>query len=104
MSTYKVGQRVRIVYEDSDCCGQTGVIWAIDTTTPWHPDDSKTNPPGYLIDIDGWGRYAEDGDLLAFEAHELAPLTDPAADAFIESIKRLKPYEEPKVAPARVKV
>jgi hypothetical protein len=37
-----------------------------------------------------------------FAPEALAPLTDPKADAFIEGIKKLKPYEEPKVVKERV--
>ena len=37
------------------------------------------------------------GDSRYVMGYSLAPLTDPKADEFIDSIKKLKPYEEPKV-------
>jgi hypothetical protein len=36
------------------------------------------------------------------ELGTIAPLTDPQADAFIERIKKLKPYDEPVVKPVTV--
>jgi hypothetical protein len=33
--------------------------------------------------------------IFAMYPYQLAPLTDPGADAFIERIKKLKPYDEP---------
>lgn len=81
---FKVGQRVRVIAHagftplDSIVIGKEGVIAAIEGRFyRVHVPDAI---PTYR-----WG----------FLASELAPLTDPGADAFMERIKKLKPYEEP---------
>jgi len=90
MAIFKVGDKARIVNA--------------------YPAHAKWNGAEVTIiglpgcDPDWPGQYQIDGPMVRgpwnhwFAGPEqLAPLTDPKADEFIENIKRLKPYEEPKV-------
>ena len=91
MATFKVGQRVRIVQHIfvpqaggkayPDAVGREATILRLCLQRPFD----------WVIQIDNIP-----GEALAQNA-ELAPLTDPGADAFIESLKKLKHYEEPRV-------
>lgn len=92
---FKVGQRVRKVAvstwgERLVPIGATGTIVGID---PDHDYDWRVEYDGYKP-LRPW---------RTFYAYSwmLAPLTDPGADAFIERIKKLKPYDEPRVEPQR---
>lgn len=87
MATFRVGQRVRITQESPDsnaparCCGKTAVIVSIPSELIQGRDCD--------ILIDDFPRsWVESG---AYQAGfwQLSPLTDPKADAFIESIKKL---------------
>ena len=87
MATFKMGQRVKLArcspgFERN--IGATGVIAALGIT--W------CNHPGAIVNWDD-GAHGYWERLMYLE-----PLTDPAADAFVESIKKMKPYEEPKTA------
>ena len=98
MATFRVGQRVKRVgdpmpgdpvgYASNTCMplGATGIVTRLSTETTWVRND-VTNKE--------WPCFH----------HTLAPLTDPKADAFIESIKQMKPYSEPTIRefPAKVK-
>jgi hypothetical protein len=92
MATFKVGQRVkRVVDPMTDPVllrtdvplGSTGVVNGLDR------------------DGDCFVMWDHAGQQRLVFASTIAPLTDSKADAFIESLKRLKPYEEP-VAPRKV--
>lgn len=102
MATFKVGQRVRITdISNRDLCpnfaadviGRHGVI-------------EEERPSGDYFNrwvVRYYGPPARDANEFgpnraAFRSCDLAPLTDPKADEFIESLKKLKPYEEPVVA------
>jgi hypothetical protein len=83
-STFKVGQRVKMVRKMALSDRHTGLegdhipIGAIGTVI-----DGPTWPGTICVVMDGY-----------------VPLTDPGADAFMERMRKLKPYDEPKVAPA----
>jgi hypothetical protein len=97
MATYKPRQRVRIVAalpspanvyigpaapETVGCEGT--LIGRYIGPGPWQWD----------MHVDGFGTR-----VLAVREDEIAPLTDPAAAAFLESIRKMKPYSEPTVKP-----
>lgn len=95
MATFKVGQRVRVV--TPGCCPEAFRKEATILSLPGsHPNPGFRDC--YGVNVDGLeppffaalGRYW--GAAYCFE-----PLTDPKADAFIERIKKLKPYDEPVV-------
>ena len=85
MAQFHVGQRVRVIVHQkagtgADPFGHEGVIvsggniiWEYLVRLP-----IETLPSGGFP-VNEW----------LFQAHELVPLTDPAADRFIESIKKL---------------
>lgn len=93
MATFKVGQRVRIVAlhpytgPRAVAVGMTGTVIA--------------HNPDYPV-AGGWiTEWAVDVDEVSsqmggfhFRACDLAPLTDPKADAFLESIRKLQPLHE----------
>jgi hypothetical protein len=79
MATFKVGQRVRILK------------W-------WHGEGTIMRRP----DPDFWAVLSDTkGREVGFLDCELAPLTDPKADEFIERVKKWKPEPEI-VAPKHV--
>ena len=97
MATFKVGQRVKIV-----------------SLAGWDPGETGGPPLGaegivvevdcgcwrYIVDMPGYLHQPTDMEQQThwgFDGPELAPLTDPGADAFLERIRKLKPYDEPKV-------
>jgi hypothetical protein len=91
MAMFKVGQRVKVVGHvlepgNMDFRGLCGTVLG-------HESDYNLGLT-VVVELDGkrsFGGYC-------FAPEELAPLTDPKADEFIESIKKLKPlHEEPKV-------
>lgn len=94
MATFRVGQRVKYV---------SGIL-------PRHPIGSEGTvvavPAIELQSGDGGVSVKFDSDHAPGYSHvrssSVVPLTDPKADAFIESLKKLKPYEEPKVLKERV--
>lgn len=98
---FKIGQRVRFVggptkagrrfYDEAKAVGLEGVITRAGNIFDWVVRyDSLYYPGGTLLPNEGFA-----------DSCQLAPLTDPKADEFMERIKNLKPYEEP-VAPAVV--
>ena len=102
MANFKVGQRVRVIANHGDkvgdmIVGHEGMLvrrksewWCGDRCFPVWIVSVPTAPfsdPLSNLRPDEWACMDE----------ELAPLTDPKADAFLESIRKLKPYEEPKV-------
>ena len=88
MATFKVGQRVKLV--------------AIDAHLGWMPRPPAMGEGGIVVPggvsnnltcrvlFDKARGSTTDGAFGCF-AHEIAPLTDPKADEFIERIKKLKP-------------
>jgi hypothetical protein len=112
---FRIGDRVRIL-SPGNLHGSTGTVWDIKRPATWwerlmgaepwrwqdhaiamgvHPKETA-----YLVDVDGLGRYGISPGPFGFPSYWLAPLTDPKADAFIESVKKWKP--EP-VVPLPVK-
>ncbi len=88
MATFKVGQRVKVVGHvlepgNMDYRGHEGVI------TGFEPPEAVHNGLSIAVQIDrvphSW----------CFAPHELAPLTDPKADEFIEKVKNWEPLREP---------
>src|SRR5690348_13368307 len=90
MATFKVGQRVRIVHDTTNrFIGMTAII-------------THARPFGayeWAILVDGYRSNCEInravGGAIGADSDDLAPLTDPRADAFIESIKKLA--REPRI-------
>ena len=93
MANYKPGQRVRIVQalppvtsvyigpHAPETVGHEGtLIERYQGPGPWH----------WNMHVDGFG-----WRVLSVQECEIAPLTDPKADEFIERIKNLKPLDEP---------
>ncbi len=91
MSAFKVGQRVRVVGQDEGSVTWWGCVRGREATIVAIPFENRDCG----IEIEG------DTRTWRADFHRLAPLTDPKADAFIESIKKLKPYEEPVVVKGR---
>jgi len=96
MATYKPGQRVRIIAcypvgPDAPNIGPDAPEVVGCEGTIVGPYIGPRGPWDYEMFVDGYGRR-----LLCVQANEIVPL-DPPAQAFVESIKKLKPYEEPKV-------
>lgn len=89
MATFKVGDRVKVVSggdgQERQALGTCGTVIGL------------PGPAGlYEVRMD-IGLTNRGFDWLWWP-HELAPLTDPKADEFIESLKKLKPlHEEPRV-------
>lgn len=106
MATFKVGDRVRIV--NSRCgksiwIGKEGAIWKIEPGGWCRMMIARGMPPdamAYSVCIDGVGELSPKGFEIAFEAHNLAPLSDPKADEFVERIRKMKP--EPEIVAPRV--
>jgi hypothetical protein len=92
MAAFKVGQRVRIVRSDNQLhMGAVGHEATIREVAP--------EPYHWLIEIHGYPR-SQGWDGTGFygaSSEHLAPIADPGADAFMERIRKLKPYDEPKV-------
>lgn len=80
MATFKVGQRVRSLPGTKLDWIDTGTVHYVDPTDSVHPYQVRTDH----------AHCANDDLLWWHRACELAPLTDPKADAFIESLKRLE--------------
>jgi hypothetical protein len=100
MANFKIGQRVRIIgtrfAENAHYLGRESVITNL-------PGCSAYHPAAYEVELIDDECYAKTGLLFGslFLPQFLVPLADPKADAFIESIKNLKPYEEPVREPER---
>jgi hypothetical protein len=89
MATFKVGQRVRILRGTYP--GKEAAIWKMEPIYAWGPSVSYNLPGeiGHFLDVDGVGRHHRDGSPIALTASGIAPLTDPKADEFIESLEKL---------------
>lgn len=87
MATFKIGQRVRIQAHarPERVRGMEGVIVANGTIYPWVVTLANTGglPHSITGSTNDWSM-SED---------EIAPLTDPGADAFMERIKNLQPLD-----------
>lgn len=92
MTTFRVGQRVRIVNhrDRPKFLNKEATVAAI-------PGVNAAFPDHYGLYVDGIPPVDCHMGMWWASSEYLAPLTDPAADAFLESIKKLKPYEEPLV-------
>lgn len=98
MAKFKVGQRVRVVdvlsnwpEDHARLVGREGVIVRVGVDWEW-----IVHLPG-VPHIRRRGGPRLESENYGFDSGHLAPLEDPKVEQFIESIKRLKPYEEPKV-------
>jgi hypothetical protein len=92
MATFKVGQRVRIIAPRSPSCGREATIIGVKRELEVLDFDAQTIlhvPIFYYLDIDGYGATAPGGRRRGLEPHEITPLTDPKADAFLERVKKL---------------
>lgn len=95
MATFSMGQRVRMLPTIDNDWGDEGTVTGF-YYGPWDAPRFE----GYCVmvkaDHHRSGDPRWDNDWCC-HPRDLAPLTDPKAERFIESIKKLKPYEEPKV-------
>lgn len=91
MATFKVGDKARIVNVEGTCHAYLlGLVVRIRALPMYGTAYEIDPPPG------------ERPSFWYSEPCYLAPLTDPKADEFIESIRKLKPLEEePKKRAAR---
>ena len=92
MATFKVGQRVRVMRQtnairDGVLAGREGVIVLKGGHGSLTDRDWTVELPGTLN--------SRGTSVWCFNSDQLAPLTDPKADAFIEQVKRWKPEPEP---------
>ena len=97
MARFKVGDRVRIRCQASRYNGMTGTIWNIDPGSRNWADcaDACDGDTANCVDVDGYGRNHWNGrDLIAFTDYQLAPLTDPGADEFIQNMERFAKERE----------
>lgn len=104
MANFKVGQRVRVIEPRSIHYGKEGSVMGF-STGPFFSNingGAFMHGPFYRVRIDGYGELTRNGRRLCFPPHSLAPLTDPKADAFIESLKKLAREPQP-VAPVDVR-
>src|SRR5687768_635225 len=98
MATYKAGQRVRKIAH----MGAADKIPELRYGSRRAPIGTEGTVRG-ISEFGGysvkWDGYPSKGSTKCWRVlpYMMAPLTDPAADAFIEGIKKLKPYEEPTV-------
>jgi hypothetical protein len=87
MAQFKVDQRVRIVYRGK-YFGKEGVVWKVGRWKSIDPpviDGSvKVGETLYNVDVDSIGRYESSNYLLGYRECDLAPLTNPDADAWQE--------------------
>lgn len=93
MATFKVGQRVKVIGHvlepgNMDLRGHEGVITGFEASREHGPINLTVV---VRLDID----HPWMGNGFCFAPEELAPITDPLADAFIERIKKLEPLREP---------
>ena len=93
MATFKVGQRVRVRMQKLGSIELYGSIVGCEATITSVP--AKNGKLDCTAEVDGNGSWE-----LFF--HNLSPLTDPAADQFIERIKKLG--REPVNTPEKVTV
>lgn len=95
MATFKVGDRVRVIalrpvtFRTRVRVGMQGRIVQAGPVETWGGHMAE-----WAVDLDDVWQ-----ELFGLDSWELAPLTDPKADEFIERIKKLKPYDEPTVRP-----
>lgn len=92
MATFRVGQRVRMLPTVAHPWSDEGIVEAIDKIHPL-----TLRPACWVVSDKPHPADAEMHFRWAVATEDLQPLTDPGADAFMERIKKLKPYEEPKV-------
>jgi hypothetical protein len=88
MAQFRVGQRVKVLPTQRSPWSDEGTVTGI------CPDD----PMGHtvLVRCDNHPTFDE-WDAWFCHPDDVRPITDPGADAFIERVKKLKPYDEPKV-------
>lgn len=95
MATFKVGQRVRLIYQVPASIAMWGDRIGCEGTIVCMGNHVR---PDSFCSV----RFDVSPEVWAIEAaYHLAPLTDPKAAAFIANIKKLKPYDEPVRHPVR---
>ncbi len=103
MATFKVGQGVKKVSHRIGGSGGWGAPIGAEGVIGSAPDDPENRGQWGVL----WDGYQSTHDTHEYcvAAYMIAPLTDPKADAFIESLKKMKPYMEPSIVeyPAKVK-
>lgn len=96
MAIFRVGQRVRIISaEPGSDADRDGIVGREGTITSIPGVTLFGTPHDCSLEIEGY-EYTLNSDF-----RQLAPLTDPKADEFIERVKGWGPlHEEPKVVPS----
>lgn len=87
--TFKIGDRVRIVFDGLLFGKQATVLESVHGR--WTGNDfaeGQGSGVGYLVNVDGYGVYHLRGRRIIYEAHDLRPLTDPNATKFIEEMNK----------------
>ena len=85
MSVFRVGQRVRSLPTRLRGWTDEGTITTVDADHLFNNGELQV---GYLVQCDNHRSMNHNGGYW-HRAHQLAPLTDPKADEFIERIKKL---------------
>lgn len=89
MATFKVGQRVKRI---------SGAKGAAYDFAPADQEGVIVGLPGWVCKFALWPVRFDSGKQWDCVAESLVPLSDPGADAFMESLRKLKPlHEEPTV-------
>ena len=101
MATFKVGQRVRIVYAETSKCliGKEAIVSSGLVEGKYRGSEYLGHQ---LIWGDGSPVMNVYNNRFVAEPRELVPLTDPKADEFIERMKKLG--REPVIQPVKVTV
>lgn len=90
MATFKVGQRVRVINPERGWESMSGLQGIVTSTDPSNFVRSLKPPYDYGVTLDrAVETFTGPSASFKFYAWELAPLTDPKADAFIEKLKKL---------------
>jgi hypothetical protein len=92
MATFKVGQRVKRIGGCIDASYPAAPVGLEGTVLTAARQALGCTPGTLILDV----RF-DDGREWACVPHSLAPLTDPAADAFVERIKRMEREPAPRV-------
>jgi len=95
MAKFHVGQRVRIIGFNP----MSDPIVGVETVITSGPDFDSLGRIGYRTAASD-----AEGDISGILADQLAPLTDPGAEKFLESIKRLgrEPINDAPAIPVKV--
>ncbi len=88
----KVGMRVRII-NSKKLLHKEATIYEVEpwnaAEIPLNSGEVKNGEMAYLLEVDGIGRYWNDGFRIAYCGCDLFPLTDPNAEWATEQVRKL---------------